>query len=54
VTLVLSLRSKAEPWKDNNTLGRLLMDDQPGDVEQDWRTDLDARQLPALRSYLLS
>jgi hypothetical protein len=54
VTLVLSMRSKAEPWKDNNTLGRLLMDDEPGDVEQDWRTDLDTRQLPALRSYLLS
>lgn len=54
VTLVFSLRSKAQPWKDNNTLSRLLMDDRPQDVEQDWRTDVETRQLPALRSHLLS
>jgi hypothetical protein len=54
VTLVLSLRSKAEPWKDNNTLGRLLRDDRPEEVESDWRTDVETRQLPALREHLLS
>lgn len=54
VTLVLSLRSRREPWKDNNTLGRLLRDDRPEDVEQYWRADVETRQLPALRSFLLS
>lgn len=54
VTLVMSLRSKTEPWKDSNTLSRLLMDDRPEDVATDWRTDVDTRQLPALRSFLVS
>jgi hypothetical protein len=54
VTLVMSLRSRTEPWKDSNTLSRLLMDDRPEDVLTDWRTDVDTRQLPALRSFLLS
>jgi hypothetical protein len=54
VTLVMSLRSAAEPWKDTNTLSRLLNDDRPEDVEDDWRRDVDERQLPALRRHLLS
>lgn len=54
VTLVLSLRSRAEPWKDGNTLGRLLRDDHPEDVAEDWRRDVDTRQLPALRAHLFS
>ena len=54
VTLVLSLRSRAEPWKDSNTLSRLLNDDRPEDVADDWRHDVETRQLPALRSFLLS
>jgi hypothetical protein len=54
VTLVMSLRSKTEPWKDSNTLSRLLMDDRPEDVTTDWLTDVDTRQLPALRSFLFS
>ncbi|MCO1660415.1 hypothetical protein [Pseudonocardia humida] len=54
VTLVLSLRSAAEPWKDSNTLGRLLNDDAPEDVEDDWRRDVETRRLPALREHLLS
>jgi hypothetical protein len=54
VTLVLSLRSAAEPWKDNNTLGRLLNDDRPEDVVDDWQRDVDTRQLPALRAHLMS
>jgi hypothetical protein len=53
VTLVLSLRSASEPWKDFNTLGRLLRDDRPEDVEDDWRNDVENRQLPALRQHLL-
>lgn len=54
VTLVMSLRSKAEPWKDSNTLSRLLMDDRPEDVVADWCTDVETRQLPSLRAFLLS
>jgi hypothetical protein len=54
VTLVMSLRSAAEPWKDTNTLGRLLNDDRPEDVAEDWRRDVEERQLPALREHLLS
>lgn len=54
VTLVLSLRSRAEPWKDTNTLARLLRDDRPEDVAGAWRHDVDTRQLPALRRHLLS
>jgi hypothetical protein len=50
----MSLRSKTEPWKDSNTLSRLLMDDRPEDVTTDWLTDVDTRQLPALRSFLFS
>lgn len=54
VTLVLSLRSREEPWKDANTLGRLLNDDRPEDVAAQWRNDVDTRQLPALRAALLT
>jgi hypothetical protein len=54
VTLVLSLRSRREPWKDGNTLSRLLNDDRPEDVADDWHHDVETRQLPALRSHLLS
>jgi hypothetical protein len=53
VTLVLSLRSRAEPWKDTNTLGRLLRDDRPEDVAAAWEHDVETRQLPALRRRLL-
>jgi hypothetical protein len=53
VTLVLSLRSRAEPWKDTNTLGRLLRDDRPEDVAAAWEHDVETRQLPALRRHLL-
>ncbi len=35
-------------------MSRLLMDDRPEDVATDWRTDVDSRQLPALRSFLFS
>jgi hypothetical protein len=54
VTLVMSLRSAAQPWKDGNTLSRLLRDDRPEDVAANWCHDVDTRQLPALRSFLLS
>ena len=52
VTLVMSLRSKAEPWKDSNTLSRLLMDDRPEDVVADWCTDVETGSYrPCGRSY---
>jgi hypothetical protein len=54
VTLVMSLRSKAEPWKDGNTLSRLLNDDRPDHVLADWLHDVDSRRLPALREFLIS
>jgi hypothetical protein len=50
VTLVLPLRSKLKPWKDNNTLERLLLDDSPEDVVDEWTRDSIHRKLPALRS----
>ena len=30
------------------------MDDRPEEVEDDWRRELEHRQLPALRAHLLS
>ena len=47
VTLVLVLRSKHQPWKDDNTLFRLLQDDLPEDVVQPWVDDVVNRQYPA-------
>lgn len=47
VTLVLVLRSKREPWKDDNTLFRLLKDDEPDDVVDHWVNDVVNRQYPA-------
>jgi hypothetical protein len=38
----------------SNTLSRLLNDDRPEDVVADWQHDVDARKLPALRSFLTS
>lgn len=50
VTLVLVLRSKAEPWKDDNSLLRLLLDDRFEDVHDEWIADLRERKLPAFRN----
>ncbi|WP_431033382.1 hypothetical protein [Pseudomonas yamanorum] len=47
ITLVLVLRSKHQPWKDDNTLFRLLQDDLPEDVVQPWVEDVVSRQYPA-------
>jgi len=38
-TLVLALRSVREPWKDGNTLARLLLDDDLAEVERPWIQD---------------
>lgn len=38
-TLVLALRSTTEPWKDGNTLARLLLDDALTEIEQSWVQD---------------
>lgn len=50
ITLVLVLRSKHEPWKDDNTLFRLLQDDEPEDVCYHWVKDVTHRQYPAFRA----
>jgi len=50
ITLVLVLRSKHQPWKDDNTLFRLLQDDLPEDVVQPWVDDVVNRQYPAYSS----
>ena len=52
ITLVLPLRSRQQPWKDSNTLERLLLDDQPEDVVDEWVKDAVVHRLPALRSAL--
>jgi hypothetical protein len=52
ITLVLPLRSKAQPWKDNNTLERLLLDDPPEAVINEWVSDAINRRLPSLRAAL--
>lgn len=39
VTLVLPLQSKREPWKDGNTLFRLLLDDAYDAVAEEWCTE---------------
>lgn len=39
ITLVLVLRAAQEPWKDGNTLARLLQDDPLGAVHDEWVRD---------------
>ena len=51
VTLVLPLRSVDEPWKDDNTLFRLLQDDSPDDVVEHWVRDVVDRQVPAYAAF---
>lgn len=38
-TLIMALRSTREPWKDGNTLARLLLDDDLEEVERPWIDD---------------
>ena len=52
ITLVLPMRSKKQPWKDNNTLERLLLDDNPEDVIDEWIKDAVERRFPALKATL--
>ncbi|WP_030019985.1 hypothetical protein [Streptomyces monomycini] len=39
ITLVLVMRSAAEPWKDGNSLARLLLDDPLPAVHDEWVRD---------------
>ncbi|MFG2373084.1 hypothetical protein ACGFY9_16590 [Streptomyces sp. NPDC048504] len=39
ITLVLVMRSAAEPWKDGNSLARLLLDDPIEAVREEWIND---------------
>ncbi|NEA46907.1 hypothetical protein [Streptomyces sp. SID10815] len=39
ITLVLVMRSAAEPWKDGNSLARLLLDDPLEAVHDEWLRD---------------
>jgi hypothetical protein len=39
ITLVLVMRSAAEPWKDGNSLARLLLDDPIDTVREEWIAD---------------
>jgi hypothetical protein len=39
ITLVLVMRSAAEPWKDGNSLARLLLDDPIEAVCEEWLND---------------
>ncbi|MEV0444667.1 hypothetical protein AB0I84_28650 [Streptomyces spectabilis] len=39
VTLVLVMRSPKEPWKDGNSLARLLLDDPLDSVRDEWIQD---------------
>jgi hypothetical protein len=51
VTLVLALRSAAEPWKDDNTLMRLMLDDELAQIQDEW-IEIEKQKLPAFRNML--
>jgi hypothetical protein len=48
--LVISMRSRDEPWKDDNTISRLALDYPIEDFLKDWTADEVERKLPALRA----
>lgn len=50
VTLVLVLRSVEEPWKDDNSLMRLMLDDPYEAVVEEWLDDVRERKFPAYRA----
>lgn len=52
VTLVLVMRSVAEPWKDDNSLMRLMLDDELEQIQEEWIADVEARKLPAFKDML--
>lgn len=53
ITLVLPLRSAEEPWKDGNTLMRLLLDDDLEAVRDEWIAD-QQRMVAKYREKLAS
>jgi hypothetical protein len=52
ITLVLVLRSAVEPWKDDNTLMRLMLDDDLDQIQEEWIKDIEQHKLPAFREML--
>ncbi len=50
VTLVLVMRSKAEPWKDDNSIMRLMLDDPYEEVIDEWLRDVRERKYPSFRA----
>jgi hypothetical protein len=52
ITLVLAMRSIAEPWKDDNSLMRLMLDDDLEQIQTEWLADVVARKLPAFKRML--
>ena len=47
--LVISMRSKVEPWKDDNSIARLAMDYNPREFLDQWVQDELGNKLPAYR-----
>ncbi len=47
--LVIAMRSKVEPWKDDNSIARLAMDYDPHDFLDQWVQDELSNKLPAYR-----
>lgn len=52
ITLVLVMRSAVEPWKDDNTLMRLMLDDELDQIQHEWIADIEQHKLPAFREML--
>lgn len=52
VTLVFAMRSAVEPWKDDNSLMRLMLDDPLERIQEEWLRDVNSRKLPAYREML--
>jgi hypothetical protein len=47
--LVIAMRSRDEPWKDDNTISRLAMDYTPPQFLHEWINDELTVKLPSLR-----
>lgn len=50
MVLVMPLRARDEPWKDDNTIARIAMDYPPEDFLEEWVEDELSRKLPAMRA----
>jgi len=52
ITLVIAMRSREEPWKDDNTIERIAMDDEIDDFITYWIEDSKNRKLPSLKEKM--